>query len=51
MISVFATTATELTKLQPVRRGLLILSRDVIAVLTNATLKHYVVSRHISNPA
>ena len=46
MISVLATTATELTKLQPVRRGLFILSRDVIAVLTNATLKNYVISRH-----
>ena len=51
MISVLATTATELTKLQPVRRGLFILSRDVIAVLTNATLKNYVISRHNSNPA
>ena len=50
MISVLATTATELTKLQPVRRGLFILSRDVIAVLTNATLKNYVISRHNSFP-
>ena len=46
MISVLATTATELTKLQPVRRGLFILSRYVIPILTYAALQNYVISRH-----
>jgi hypothetical protein len=47
---VFAATATEFTKLQPVRRGLLILGRNVVPALTFVTLKHNVVSRHNSNP-
>ena len=51
MARVFAATATELTKLKPVRRGLLILGRDVVAALTLTTLKHYVISRHIPNSA
>ena len=46
MISVFAATATELTELQPIGCGLLILGRNVVAALTVLTLKHYVVSRH-----
>ena len=46
MISVFAATATELTKLKPIRRGLLILGRYIVATLTVSTLKHNVVSRH-----
>ena len=50
VISVFAATATELTKLQPVGRGFLILSRNVVAALTLATLKDDVVSRHILFP-
>ena len=51
VISVLAATATKLTKLKPVRRGLLILGRNVVAALTVGTLKYYVVSRHflISN--
>jgi hypothetical protein len=47
---VFAATATELTKLQPVRRGLLILGRNVVAALTFVTLKHNVIAWHNSNP-
>ena len=50
MISVFAATATELTELQPIRRSLFILGRDVVAALTSLTLKNYVISRHILNP-
>jgi hypothetical protein len=51
MVSVFAATATELAELQPIRRSLLILCRDVVATLTVGTLKHNIVSRHnrISN--
>ena len=51
MISVFAATATELTELKPVRRGLLILGRNVVAALTVRTLKYYVIAWHflISN--
>ena len=50
MISVFAATATELTKLKPIGRGLLILSRYVIATLTVGTLKRYVIAWHNSFP-
>ena len=50
VISVLAATATKLTKLKPVRRGLLILGRNVVAALTSLTLKNYVISRHNSNP-
>jgi hypothetical protein len=46
VISVFATTATELTKLKPVRRGLFILGRYVVAALTLATLKNNIVAWH-----
>src|SRR5262245_3775104 len=46
MICVLAATATELTELKPVRRGLLILCRHIIATLTLVTLKHYVIARH-----
>ena len=46
MISVFAATATELTELKPVWRGLLILGRYVVAALTVGTLKHYVIAWH-----
>jgi len=48
MISVFAATATELTELKPVWRGLLILGRYVVAALTVGTLKHYVIAWHNS---
>jgi len=50
MVSVLAATATELTELKPIRRGLLILSRNVVAALTSLTLKNYVISRHKSFP-
>jgi len=52
MISVFTATATELAKLKPIRRGLFILGRDVIAALTINTLKHYIIAWHllISDP-
>ena len=46
MISVFTATATELAELKPVRRGLLILGRDVIAALTVNTLKHNIIAWH-----
>jgi hypothetical protein len=46
MIRVFAATATELTELQPIRRGLLILGRYVIAALALIALEHDVVAWH-----
>jgi hypothetical protein len=46
MISVFAATATKLTKLKPVWRGLLVLSRYVVAAFALVTLKHDVVAWH-----
>ena len=46
MISVLAATATELTELKPIWRGLFILGRNVVAALTSLTLKNYVISRH-----
>jgi hypothetical protein len=46
MISVFAATATKLTELKPVGRGLLVLSRYVVAALALITLKHDVVAWH-----
>jgi hypothetical protein len=51
VICVLAATATELTKLKPIRLGLFILSGNVVAALAFATLKHNIVSRHfpISN--
>ena len=50
MIRVLAATSTKLTELQPVRRGLLILGRDVVAVLAFSALKHDVVAWHIYIP-
>ena len=50
MISMLAATATELTELKPVWRGLLILGRNVVAALTSLTLKNYIISRHNSLP-
>jgi hypothetical protein len=47
MISVFAATATELTKLKPVRRGLLILGRYVVAALACTTLKNNIIAWHL----
>ena len=49
MISVFAATATELAKLKPVRRGLLILGRYVVTALACTTLKNNIVAWHNSN--
>ncbi len=51
MISMLAATATELTELQPIRRGLLILGRNVVAALALVTLKHNIIAWHfvISN--
>jgi hypothetical protein len=46
MISVFAATATELAKLQPIRRGLFILGRYVVAALALITLKNNIIARH-----
>ena len=46
MISVFAATATELTKLKPIRRGLLILGRYVVAALACTTLKNNIIAWH-----
>ena len=50
MISVFATTATELTKLKPIRRGLLILGRYVVAALAYTTLKNNIIAWHLLDP-
>jgi len=47
MISVFAATATELAELKPVRRGLLILGRYVVAALACTTLKNNIVAWHL----
>ena len=44
--SVFAATATELLKLQPVRRGFLIFCRCVVAALAVSALERNVVARH-----
>ena len=49
MISVFAATATELAKLKPIRRGLFILGRYVVAALTVDTLKHNIIAWHLLN--
>ena len=46
MISVFAATATELAKLKPIRRGLFILGRYVVAALACTTLKNNIVAWH-----
>jgi len=49
MISVFTATATELAELKPIRRGLFILGRDVVAALTVDTLKHNIIAWHLLN--
>ena len=48
VISVLATTAAELAELQPVRRSLFILSRNVIAIFAIVTLKHNIIAWHKS---
>jgi hypothetical protein len=47
MISVFAATATELTELKPIRRGLFILGRYVVAALAFVTLKNNIIAWHL----
>jgi hypothetical protein len=51
VISVVATTATELAEFQAIRRGLLVLGRHVVSALAYAALKHNVIAWHflISN--
>ena len=49
VISVLAATATKLTKLKPVRRGLLILGRYVVAALACTTLKNNIIAWHNLN--
>jgi hypothetical protein len=46
MISVLAATATELGKLKPVGRGLLVLGCYVIAAFAISTLKHNIIAWH-----
>ena len=48
MTSVLAATATELAELKPIRRGLFILGRYVVATLANITLKNNVIARHLA---
>jgi hypothetical protein len=50
MISVFAATATELAKLKPIRRGLFILGRNVVAALAYNTLKNNIIAWHLLFP-
>jgi hypothetical protein len=50
MISVFAATATELAKLKPIRRGLFILGRYVVAALALTTLKNNIIAWHLLIP-
>jgi hypothetical protein len=47
MISVLAATATELAKLKPIRRGLFILGRYVVAALAYTTLKNNIIAWHL----
>jgi hypothetical protein len=49
MISVFATTATELAELKPIRRGFLILGRYVVAAFAVVTLKNNIIAWHFFN--
>jgi hypothetical protein len=49
MISVFAATATELAKLKPIRRGLLILGRYVVTAFAVNTLKNNIIAWHLLN--
>jgi hypothetical protein len=50
MIRVLAAMATKLTKLKPVWRGLLVLRRHIIAVLTISALQHNIIAWHNSFP-
>jgi hypothetical protein len=49
MISVFATTATELAELKPIWRGFLILGRYVVAAFAVVTLKNNIIAWHFFN--
>ena len=49
MISVFAATATELAELKPIRRGLFILGRYVVAAFALTTLKNNIIAWHLFN--
>lgn len=44
---VLTTTATKLLKLKPIRRGLLILRRHVVAALAVTTLEHNIIAWHL----
>jgi hypothetical protein len=48
---VLAAEAAEFLELQPLRRLLLILVGDVVAVLAIAALQHDIFSRHIFKPS
>ncbi len=48
MQSVTSASATELLKLQPIRRFLLVLRRCVIAFFALGALQNYIVSRHFA---
>ena len=48
MVSVFAATATELAELKPIRRGLFILGRCVVAALAINTLKDNIIAWHLA---
>ena len=50
MASMLAATATELLKFQPIRCGLLVLGRCVVAALAIGALEHNVIARHNSSP-
>jgi hypothetical protein len=45
---VLAATAAELAELQALRRGLLVLRRDVVAALAFRALEHNIIARHNS---
>jgi hypothetical protein len=49
VIRVLAATATKLTKLKPVGRGLLVFGRYVVAALALVTLQNNIIARHRSS--
>jgi hypothetical protein len=50
VIGMLAATTTKLAKLKPVGRGLLVLSRHVVAILAIIALEHNIIARHMSFP-
>ena len=48
MASMLPATTAELLKLQPIRRGFLVLGRSVVAAFAVSALKHNVIARHNS---